>query len=159
MLHLTLNRLADEMLSSRVTYNECVIYAYSDPEVSYLCQHPPGQCPLLVRGHGIQGALVQSGLVAGILIRRLGGVHLLEGQVWASLSIPLVHMGYHRLADVNVGQMFVANIIQLLTQLRVTATYHQYLDNSHNIMLRILIVSSHLNISCKHWIFRDVDSL
>lgn len=96
--------------------------------LSYLSDHPPGQSSFLFRCHCIQSAFVQSGLEAGILIGSLGGIHLMEGKVWSALCISLVHVSHYGLADVYVSQVFVANVIQLLTQLRVTTADDQNLQ-------------------------------
>lgn len=96
---------------------------------SYLSEHVPGQRSVFFRCHGIQCAFVQGSLVAAVLVWSFSCVNLLEGEAWPTFSISLVHMGHHSLTDVNVGQVLVANIIKLFTQLRVAATNYQHLGD------------------------------
>lgn len=94
---------------------------------SYLSEHVPGQRAIFLCCHGIQRAFVQGSLVAAILVWSFSCINLLEGEAWPTFSISLVHMGHHSLTDVNVGQMLVADIVKLFTQLRVAATDYQHL--------------------------------
>jgi len=59
----------------------------------------------------------------------LSRVHLLEDEARPALGVPLVHVGHHRLADVNVGEALVADVVHLLAQLRVATADHQHLES------------------------------